>query len=409
MVCLQLIGDINRDVRAVAGGLDSCGKRAFVAYASTGAGETAAEWFTISGGVPTSAYTLAGTADYTVTDAFYDRKFKRFAILDVLTTVGSSSVRIRVTDNTGTVLYTRTFTDADVDTVDLTYGPNLRSGSFSCDGRYVIFSYITALPAGGESSTTTVRVLTADLVTDVLDFTFSGRTNDVQYVKVSCGSRKARPYVVFASAGDVGSDTNTILYTAPAYLNVYHLKFKSGTVSLAHQRKLPQYGLGLAVQQPKRRGEASLIVVGTRLAVKNSSAAAILQTITNNLVLSTSQHDTAELRGYVFTGRKLKCLAARKRGTTVLAVEISNNDKWVFDTELIDEDPINRFSGEVNLFGYPEQCKFTLADSRPAPFHPVALDQSKNGKYLLVAGSEGAGSYVNSILIFRTNRKKCCY
>ena len=436
MVCLQLRDSITNanDVRTVYAKVSKCSKNAFFVYASVGAADDAARLYPISNGAfGTVTATLADTALYFVTDGAADRKFERFAVMDVLvdTVTPLYSARVRVLNSALTVTATYTATISLVNpptaTTLMAY-PNLRSGGFSCDGHYLVASYITTAPTATTPSVTTVVVLDATAtgtITPTVSFTFTGRTNQLAFPKVSCSrKRKAARYVVFASAYDTGTLFNSadgnILYVAPAYLNAYKIKTSDATAELKKQRKLPQYGLSIKATQPLARGVPSLIAVGTRLTVRTSTSPSILRDPTFNVVLSTKTRDTAELRSYEFDGKHLRCIAARKRGFDVEAVEWSHTSldcpKWLFTTEGIityeelQTDVFTRANASLdhlNLYAFPDQRKFLIQEVAPAPYYAIALDQGQNKKYLIVAGADG-GVFIDEILLYQTNRKRCC-
>lgn len=412
MRCLKLSNGIDRALDAVADAVSPCGKHCVVAYGGIAAA-TGIEYFDITAGTLVSVLAVAETALYRIVDAWTDDKYKYLYVLDVLTPNPATTVRLRLfslSTPSATALATVSYTNAAAIVDGATgflYSPNARGGDVSCDSKYAVFSYITTIGAGGppttSSSVTTVLVVDAITLATVASFTFTGRTNKVKFCKVSCGSKKACTYIVFGSSSDVGSTSPAVQYAAPCQLNIYRLSVKNSTATLIRAKKLPQYCLDVAVAQPLKRNVPGKLYVGCRNTIKSTTAPTNLVTVTNNLVLSTSLCDTAELREYLLTPKKCKLVAARKIQEDVVSLAVDDTGDYVYAVELYGT------NGDGELVEYAQTDNWKLVELTHLPVPPLSTVAVANkGKYALVAGADNDAT-VMSLQLIRCNcdKKQC--
>lgn len=407
MVILRLSDGIDRALDANRTSISPCGKRVVVTYGNI-APATGIEYFEITAGRLVSVLTVAETALYRIVDAWTDYDYKYLYVLDILTPNPATTVRLRLFSlslPSSTPLATVSYTDAaPIDDLGFTYSPNARGGDVSCDGKYAIFSYITTLTSGGPPttvpSTTTVLVVDALTLATVATFTFEGRTNVTRFCKVSCEGKKACTYIVFNSVSDVGSTSPNPVYSAPCYLNIYKLSVSGATATLVRRKKLPQYVRDIAIAQPLKRGVPARIVVGCRNTIKNLTAPTNLVTVTNNLVLSTSQCDTSELRVYLLTPKKCKLVSTYKTQDNVFGVTIDSKGQWIHTAETYG------VFGDCNLVQYALTDNWKLQETSHAPIAQIpAIDGCD--KYVMTAGLDDDTTTM-SLQLFRIKDSDGC-
>ncbi|MFI5343578.1 MAG: hypothetical protein ACHQUC_05085 [Chlamydiales bacterium] len=342
----------------------------------------AAEIFTNrEGKLHSDAILIGDDQFFSIDDGFANPDFTKFSLID---DDGIQAVRVRIFDQNFKVQAERVFTDFVGGNPANPFYSAL-GGTFSDDGKYIVFSYL--IDGTPDHQKTIVRVLDAEQLSEVTHTKVHGGSPGSTFF-----SFNHENYVALTTyEGEFFFAFNNPLAAQPSKLKIF--KFDDKQLKCVDEALLPQQS---GVPTTFSSCGKVLIGIGTARAVLKGEETIFADNSGNQSFLP---HDNRELRLYSFDGRRLKLVLAEETGVTTNSPIFSSKDLVLVNEQAVDGSP-----GSFNLFSLKKQLEGKLKLSWiegafvSPPFHTSTF--SENGKWLLVTGSDQSVD-LNDINLYR--------
>lgn len=324
-----------------------------------------------------------------VSSGYASSNFNKFSLLE---DNQISEARLRILDSKFNTLVSATFNDY------CSQGNSFRGGKFIDNEKYVAVTYVYSSD-NEDRQKSVLRILRTDTLEQAYEYKFIGNTySNVKYFKLTNSCGECETYVALLTNDGI---YNTVRPQAKSFsvLKILKLDSENNKIRLIDQALLPQIGDFDLIE----KNNHIYIVVGTNRADVNKNKSMFNQQ-SKSLLLNNGD----ELRVYIFGDNKLELLYSKNLDTCVKVLFHPNKDNILIqqnnlkisrlsNNECTESDSFNYTKEIVSYPGFfninslhINKCEIGIRNSyvtRTAPNNFVA-EFSKNGKWLIVAGSK---------------------